>query len=116
MNFAKYVDEDTISRAGFNYWEESYGLKVPGSFYSVAYHSQVEGVNIVVAEVMRTGSDNRKRTEFFFDTFEGPHTGQCRNEDAEEYQAFMANLNAVPRRRNRIAGRDLKQKIIDTVD
>ncbi|HLD05507.1 MAG TPA: hypothetical protein VJG90_07340 [Candidatus Nanoarchaeia archaeon] len=113
MTFAKWVSFETIQYAGFNYWE-------PSLFYSkgqnggTVYLSQIgspakdEGENLVVVEIRRN-KDRYRRREWYFGTFYGKHSGQCKGE--KQLQRFNRKIDEIATRKNRVRGRDLEERI-----
>ena len=110
------ISFETVYRAGFNYWEPSYGY-AKGASSGEIFHTQLpdSDINIIVVQLRRS-DDKRTRTDLYFGSFRGKHTGQCESEQDPAYKAFWRNVKAVTTRPNRIATRDLEETILSVVE
>jgi hypothetical protein len=103
------VSFETVTAAGFNYWEPSYLLSTRRGTPATAWHAQTyDGTNVVIIEDVRR-TEGRTRVDWYFGTFEGKHSGQC--ETDEELEEYYRKLNGVMTRSYRVPGRDLERLV-----
>ena len=102
--FAKYVSEETVIEAGFNYWETSYCFEEGNKFCRV-YHTYLGGNNIVIIEAQRKSRDGRTRRDWHFCTFEGKDFLEQNQENAQR------NFRTTLQRKHRITCRGLEAAI-----
>lgn len=115
MSLAKWVDETTVATAGFNNWEASLSYQ-KGEHPGNVYVGQIPGSdqNIIIIEIIRRyEGTNKTRTDWYFNTHKGKHSGQCATE--EEAGPFFKAVDRTATKKNMIKGRDLQQRILDTV-
>lgn len=101
-SFMYYVSESAIKLAGFNYWESD--LTFNG--LAKVYLGNVENRHIVVIEDIRR-DQRRRRTDWylgFFDLSDGIN------------RPTMEEIEKLVIRKNRIAGKDLNQKILHAAE
>lgn len=112
--FAKYVSEETIGLAGFNWWEPGLIFNKGNYFYTV-YSSYVPelNLNVVVIEGRRLNSKYR-RIKFYFGTFEGLPSEERSDKAATD--EFDEKVRKIAARKNRVAGQDLELTILKALE
>jgi len=117
-SFAYYVEENIARRAGFN---QSYANIFLGDGI-IFYFGQIpnlnpeRNLNLIVIESPRydfMDGRRRKRTDWYFGTVLGPHSGQCESE--EEAEEFLRKAGEIKKRKNRIADRYLEDAIMEQI-
>ncbi len=109
MSFSKYVSEETVVRAGFNWHEPSWPIKWHGRNFTV-YHTKYPRKpepNLVVIESFEDPE------ELYFRAFPGRYPGEC--DTAEEAAPFFEEVYRTVSYEFRIDGRKLEKKILETV-
>jgi len=112
MGLEKYLNERTMLLGQFNYWERSLSF-MKGERRLQVYHSKIKDTNIVIIEDERVGKDNKRRTDWYFGTFNGRHSGECEN--PEQLEQFFEQLRKIATKRNRIAGKNIDKAVVEAV-
>ena len=68
----------------------------------------------LIIEDQRAGVDNKNRTDWYFGTFSGRHSGECEN--AEQLKQFYEELGKIAARKHRIAGKKIDAAVIEAVN
>ncbi len=78
-------------------------------FQGWLYHTRLEELNIVIAQVIEF--DRHERTRFYLGSFTGKENTECTTR--REIGAFYKQLKNIVQRKNRIAGKDLNERVFD---
>jgi len=113
MGLEKYLTERTMLLGRFNYWERSLSFTKDARVLQV-HHSKRDGVNIVIIEDQRIDKNNKNRTDWYFGTFTGRHSGECEN--AEQLKQFYEELRKIATRKHRIAGKRIDEAVLKAVE
>ena len=113
---AHYVPLETMFAAQFNYWNTSLS-RVYSDGRHVHFHiSDIEArdssnLSIVIAQEFKK-RNGRYHAAWYFGLFKGKPMSERSGEEIDEYRRI---LDGIPKRKNRVAGRDLNRLILDTL-
>ena len=107
--FSELVSYETVSSAGFNYWEPSMGFRVDGEVFTVHIGDGVLKPNINIIVGCKT--INKGRTllhEWRFGTFEGKPRGETNGKETNE---FDEKIEKILKPENMVSGFSLERRM-----